>query len=526
MKTKIENFSKIIILLGLFLSFSFLMLQHSLSYSDPDLPWHLRIGQDIVSSHQAPTVDKYNYSLKGGTWIDHEWLFNAGLFYLYELISWPGLQIVFFFFIVLTALLAMRRNTKLLEKSSKNYFYSGVFWLMLALFIARPHLGLRAQELEFLFLAALFYSFSAFSKNRLFFYLLPLMFLLWANLHGSFILGLALLATFTAYIFLRTFFPSLFRWDFLKLDVFRRRNFFNSLIVLILSIVATFINPYGLKLYSFLASYGNTFYMSHIQEWQPQFSLPAYYPEFIYMAFALLALIAIFIFKKNKFKFSLWEYFLFALFFILAFKSKRHFPIFALVSLPFITKAFPIFSLKTKFSKFKYYPLILLASLLIIFSLYKISSLNWQRQMISGFCDVEYPCSALSYFKAHRNTGDHLFNKYAWGGYLIWSDPGNQIFIDGRMPQRSFKGHSFLEEYDSFFSKEGEQAKLLSQYKINWVLLGNHNNSIKLAPWEKFIYQVNDKDLQAKDELNSYLQSSKQWHLVFKDNISSLYYRP
>src|SRR5580658_4930510 len=41
---------------------------------DPDLWWHIRVGQDILSSHHWPTTDPYSYTVAGDPWIAYEWL--------------------------------------------------------------------------------------------------------------------------------------------------------------------------------------------------------------------------------------------------------------------------------------------------------------------------------------------------------------------------------------------------------------------------------------------------------------------
>jgi len=41
---------------------------------DPDLWWHVRIGQDIFATHHWPIVDPYSFTVGGNPWIAYEWL--------------------------------------------------------------------------------------------------------------------------------------------------------------------------------------------------------------------------------------------------------------------------------------------------------------------------------------------------------------------------------------------------------------------------------------------------------------------
>ncbi len=53
------------------LSLAWLLLANSLSYSDVDLGWHLRVGQDIIDDAQAPHLNYYNYAFTDVEWLDH-----------------------------------------------------------------------------------------------------------------------------------------------------------------------------------------------------------------------------------------------------------------------------------------------------------------------------------------------------------------------------------------------------------------------------------------------------------------------
>src|SRR5215467_5012278 len=41
---------------------------------DPDLWWHIKVGQDIMRIHRWPTNDPYSFTVLGAPWLAHEWL--------------------------------------------------------------------------------------------------------------------------------------------------------------------------------------------------------------------------------------------------------------------------------------------------------------------------------------------------------------------------------------------------------------------------------------------------------------------
>src|SRR5204863_5791144 len=75
--------------------------------SDPDLWWHLRTGQLIVSTHHVPHSDVYSYTVPGRLWVVQEWFSEV---IMYGLRRWFGLYGILFFrallLLVLYALVA------------------------------------------------------------------------------------------------------------------------------------------------------------------------------------------------------------------------------------------------------------------------------------------------------------------------------------------------------------------------------------------------------------------------------------
>ena len=235
---------------------------------------------------------------------------------LFNFINFIGLHLFFLFLLILIVFFTFKRNINLLGKQS--IFQIGVvIWLFLGLLASRPHLGIRVQEFALLGLSILLWLFSLHKKEnfRNYFWYLPLIFFFWANIHGSFILGLFLLVAYCFYIFISPFFKYLDHWQLFKIDNFNNKFKKQLLIITTLSFLATLINPYGLGLYSFLGTYTNTIYMSYIREWQSQFVFPLFYLQIFYLA---LAIVALFLLIKDR-KINLlswWDFFLFIFFYL------------------------------------------------------------------------------------------------------------------------------------------------------------------------------------------------------------------
>ena len=106
LKNKITYFLKKISSLPIFwilfylLLFSFLLC-NSFSYLDPDLGWHLKVGEEIIQEKSVPSLEHYDYTLVGKKWVDHEWLLNIATFAVYDNFGYITLNIIFALLIII-----------------------------------------------------------------------------------------------------------------------------------------------------------------------------------------------------------------------------------------------------------------------------------------------------------------------------------------------------------------------------------------------------------------------------------------
>lgn len=517
-----------------FYLFIFAFLWHnSLSYLDPDLGWHLRTGQEIIAQKQVPHANTLNYPLLGTNWVDHEWLFDVILYKSYILFSYAGLTTIFVLLVIL-ALIVLAYFTKKYYLQGRNSTFLIMFFQFFGIAAMAPHLGIRMQEITLLFLTLLLLIIFKFSKQKklsTLFWLWPL-FILWVNMHGSFLIGL-----FTIWFWLGIKIgehllkriPKI--QDYFEINLITPIKLIKITAILTIAQALTLLNPYGLGLYSFLKDYGNTFYMSKISEWLPFYTIPIQYMQFFYLATALSVLLAwlfqtYFTKKKSRERLNLWPGLLLLVFFLLSLKSKRHFSLFWLLSFPAIVSFLYTYlnvpeSWKKIFSSriIKFY--VISAFILASMSLFVSSQRSIDPFQNSNYCDL-YPCAAVNFLNSEHLNDLRLFNNYGWGGYLIWTRPGKQLFIDGRMPQYNYQGRSFLEEYMDFYDADLAEQKL-SEHKIELVLLRIYPK-IRLNWFEKYILLINEENLnKGEDGLKKYLDNSNEWQNIYQDKISLIY---
>ena len=180
------TFTKIIWILFYIFVFVFL-LKNSYNYLDPDLGWHLKVGEQILTEKQVPDINYYNYTLYGEKWVDHEWLSNAIMFWLYDNFGYLSLNLLFAFILLLILIIqnvfiqkyfltphllggncpkdTIENNNIKSKNRPKGAGFIAIFQL-LGLFAMAPHLGVRVQEITLLNLLLLLIIIYHYQKNK------------------------------------------------------------------------------------------------------------------------------------------------------------------------------------------------------------------------------------------------------------------------------------------------------------------------------------------------------------------------
>jgi len=234
----------------IFLIFCGFVVVVSRTVADPDLWGHLRFGLDTLENRAVIQVDPYSYMTTGQRWINHEWLAEVTFAIAWLLFGPTGLVIlktalwtityaILFWWLAKYPLVPLRAGILLFLSMTltlpfiytvRPHSYSALLYTLLLLVIIQAENG----------------------RNR-WLWACPLIFALWPNLHGAFPAGLGVLAV----------------WAFVHLLTHRRRRVWLQVIPpLLLSGVATLINPYGVNLLVFIFSNLDDPRLE-ITEWRP-----------------------------------------------------------------------------------------------------------------------------------------------------------------------------------------------------------------------------------------------------------------
>ena len=84
-------------------------------FNDPDLWFHLKLGETVWSTHAVPSMDTFSHTVYGHPWTAHEWLAQLGIYAAYRMGGYSGLM----------AVLAILGSVLFLLVYTLSYRYSG-----------------------------------------------------------------------------------------------------------------------------------------------------------------------------------------------------------------------------------------------------------------------------------------------------------------------------------------------------------------------------------------------------------------
>lgn len=154
---------------------------------DPDTFMHVAAGQWMLAHRMLPASDPFSHTLPGAAWTVHEWLSELLLAVAYNGFQWDGLVLLTASCFGLSMAILTRRLLERGEVLTSLLLALGAGHLLTTHLLARPHLlALPVMVAWCGFVVA-----ARDAKRAPPFAILPLM-TLWANLHGSFMVGLGL----------------------------------------------------------------------------------------------------------------------------------------------------------------------------------------------------------------------------------------------------------------------------------------------------------------------------------------------
>ncbi len=454
--------------------------------TDPSTGVHVRAGDWILAHHEIPRHDLFSISLGYKHWCDWEWLSDAVFSTLHR---WHGLSAVAAFSVGLLCFtsLLIYRTARLAAGRTVAF---GMTCLVMATttihWLARPHLFTW-------FLLALFCWMLQQAEPKescKWLQTLPVLAILWVNLHPGFVAGLLVLCLYCGGS---------------ALEVFNNRDAKERLIALrrvrfggkafAACALATLVNPYLFHLDQHIASYllSSSSVTAHVAEWlPPDFRNPRlnWFEMFLPVASAA----ALWHGAKRRFRWCL----LMLGFLHLALVSARNVPLFAIVS------AAPVAWAAEEWLSQGDWGLHLRQAGVVLTS--RRSALG--NAFIYGLACAALaavvcveplglgPRASLPVEAAKHLPAGRLFTTDRWADYLIYSQPDRKVFFDGR---NDFYGLGFVKDYITAMRAEPGWQRIMNRYALTVAFVPT-NSAIKAA-----------------------LSTSGDWRMVYHDSIAAVF---
>ena len=458
---------------------------------DGDTGYHIRTGEIILRTWQIPTQDPFSFHYPALKWTAHEWLSEVIMAALFKTSGLTGVVLFFAFVLALTHWLIYQSL-----RGRSNDVFLCVIVTLIATASSSIHWLARPHAFSLLFIVVWCHCLDRFqyrNQNSLIYYMPPLM-LLWVNLHGGFFLGLVFLAIYlggNAFYALST--------SGVKSQEHTRKAK-TLAILLIATLVACLINPYGIEILWFpIRVTSDRFIMDRVTEFlSPNFHdvLP-----FKYMLLATIGALAL-----SRSALNLIETTVVLLLSYMALYSARHVSLFAIVVAPILLKSlegiltqFPARVLQFYRNRVENLMIIddgvkgylwPVASILLILGLGATGAIEYR------FSDKKFPVAAVEFLKTEPVAGN-MFNNDEFGDYLIFAAwPAYRVFMDGRS---DMYGEVFGSAYLRVANAQRGWKDVFEKYDITWVLF--------------------DTD----SPLTAALQEQGDWQPIYSDRVATIF---
>lgn len=430
--------------------------------ADFDTGYHLKTGEYIIQHLTVPHHDIFSYATSGARWIAHYWLADV-IFYLINLISgfkglivFAGLMAAFTYFIVL------KTAWDKIGKSIIPLFVLFVLsYFSLELWVVRP------QIFSYFLAALLIFVLEHWRKsnNKKLLYFVPLIFVLWANLHAGVILGIAILGAYAVGLIIKR--------------MKNRISIVLPLIIFLLSCVATLLNPNGYKIITYNFAISSIVKDMGVMEWQSLLSYLTTWQSKVFIALMLISLIIVLwhaLRKKKFFEIDWTSVALISGFFAMPFISIRHVGFFPIAAVPLVSSAlYDIISKKKIEIDLKPVIWIFSGALMVLVIIFGVSRI-WNRPVVN---ESLLPVKAVDFIEENNISGP-MFNFQSSGGYLIWRLwPKQLIFMDGRSEVFSGKPNENLKKV--LFTQPGWEDVINQEYKVNYFIMWYREPTAKIV---------------------------------------------
>lgn len=436
---------------------------------DLDYGWHYKYGEYFVQNQRPLKENVFSFTMPDYNWANSYFIPQVLIYILGSNTNNFGVGVVFSLILTFTIL------STLLKKFDFTTKLLGVIAINTQLNLYT--ISVRPLLFSSVFLFILLY---ILLEKRAYLKFLPILFMIWANTHADFTMGLFILSIFSFFNYGKNF-----------------KSYPKIIALNLACLVATFINVEGLNLWKTLINeimVGESF--NNIQEFLPIFSDKISMKNILF--FSITTPIYTYAVVKNNDKKNIWYTYTALIFLFMGIKHYYFLRIFYIIGSFSLVNMANMVNFENKHVKKAISVVLPIVVVVLCLHFFENMQLTLDTH---EWTDKRLPYKAIEYVKKNPIRGN-VFNRYGWGGFMIWQLPEYKTYIDGRMPSWKKPGEtSTFEKYLLIQKEPAENINLLKgeieNYDITWAML-----------WSK------------NDELINQFTNTLEWEIVYKDEIA------
>jgi hypothetical protein len=425
-----------------------------------DTYWHWATGNWMLDHHRVLNHDIYSYTVAGHSWITPEWGYGVLLAESVRLVGPVAFWLLSAGLASLTVIAVAVRSRLV----GAGWTWTGLLCVEVGVALTLS-LDDRPQMVSYFFLALLLLMLFLARRRPGWLYAVPVLFVLWANMHGSFLLGLGVLVLEVV--------TSLVRRPMGRVVVPHPLPTRPALVTLGVSAVATLVNPFGPGVYS--SALGVTFNSTIrqlIEEWQS----PNFHDVAILAVVVLPVAITVAYLAFSRGDVPALELVLAGFLLVSTLDAVRFLPYFAIAWCALAARCSPLRREVVR-------PTVLVWPLMAVLGLSLLQGPWWP----AGTPAASVPVRAVQYLEHQHGR---VFSTYLWNDYLDYV--GIRVFVDGRT--ELYTSTPVLKQYLEVDELTTNPDPILRDYRVEYVL------------WP------------TKSALSLYLVEDRNWRVVWRSS--------
>ena len=440
-----------------------------------DYWWYLRLGAEIVNTRAVPVIESFSYTQAGQPMIYHSWL-SAVFFWALNALGGINLTILVAALFIASAYALVWR---MMVRNGLEARWASLL-LILVEVASNQNWAMRPQLFAYpIFVLSLYLLWDWEQGRDKYLWALPLLTLIWVNLHGSF--ALVFLLAGAAFVF--------GKGDRKKMGL-----------ILALMFIAMLINPRGVGVSDYiLNSLTNTSNQDYSVEWLPPVN-EGFQANLFFASYLILMLLASI--SPRKLSLLAWSWLLG--FGWLALSGSRYdiwyLFIFAVMSAALLA---PMLKKKKPKKEQKENPafniLVIVMLVLLSFLFFPSVRTAWMPAAPAALSE-DTPVEAAAWIRAHPELRDPIWANLTFESYLVYALPERPVWIDTR--------------FEVYPENHWDNYLAVSTARWNWeeILLENDIQTLLLS-------------LDVQKDLITALNTSPNWERIYTDQISTIYLR-